>query len=270
MRASRPHPNVWMYCPREHHLYEVLHWLAEREYFPRISWSELKETAIGRIREKRAKGNILNDVRRREGKRVFPYRSPDAPVETLEWMVEVKLNKVDFRPPLGWAGFVNFGDQKVVRAWMEAKARTKLIPIELEKFIPRPELSVIEWSINWYMPDSELIWYFSDALKRGRPPQFKEFARKAETHLSFAGAFPFRRGAALQWLGVLRRRRHVSTWREYMELYNDRAIKRQKGIRMKSPDIDALAAPRREDCRKAELILKWFEKGTPLNKKDFR
>lgn len=31
MRAARPHSRCWSYCPREHHIYEVVFWLAEQE-----------------------------------------------------------------------------------------------------------------------------------------------------------------------------------------------------------------------------------------------
>jgi len=271
MRAARSHTNIWHYCPREHHLYEVLHWLAERDYFPTMSWQNVKVNAIAKVREKRTNGKKLEaEISAKLGRKTFWCKSPDDRVETLEWMIEAKLNKVDFRPSLGWSGWVNFGDQKAVRIWEERKAAQKPFPIGREIFKPMLHLSMLEWMVNWNMSDRELVWFFSEALKRGRPKEFKEFAKKSQGQLSIVGAFPFRRSAALQWLGVLRRRCDVKTWREYMEFYNPSAIKSRKGAVVKSRDISSLASPREEDCRKAKLILDWFERGKPLHKKDFK
>lgn len=298
MRSSRQpeYPNVWHYAPHGHRLYKVISAWAQLDTFPDTPFLTLKERAIASIREKREKQ--IHETKRinagthpylkaRSGcKILMPGKSPNESVETLEWMVEARLNMVDFRPELGWPGFVNFGDYKAVRAWREAKARTAIIPPEMEKFTPRPEVSVLEWTINWNMPDAELVSFFEDALTHGRPREFKELAEKPQVQLSFDGSFPFRRKAALQWLGVYRRRKVLASWAEFFALYPEENSDKRKGRSAQRPnesqksvrkprsgrlalDENRLRA-REEDWRKVKLILEWFDIGTPLNKHNFK
>jgi hypothetical protein len=50
----------------------------------------------------------------------------------------------------------------------------------------------------------------------------------------------------------------VNTWREYFKLYETRNFDRGS------------ERAREEDCRKAKLILNWFDNGTPLKKERFK
>jgi hypothetical protein len=298
MRASQlsQHPQVWHYAPHDHRLYKVISAFAQLNPFPQENFLTLKEKAIAAVVQKRAQG-IRETEQIRTGTHpllkvpigctiLMPTKSPDDPVETLEWMAEARLNMVDFRPTISFPNFVNFGDHKAVQAWREAKSRTVVVPPEMEKFIPRPEFSALEWMINWNMPDAELISYFEDALTRGRPARFKELASKPKVQLSFDGAFPFRRGAALQWLGVYRRRKTLPSWAEFFAIYPDENVDKRKGkstaqsshsqrkVREDSGgrlalDENRLRA-REEDFRKVKLILQWFDWGLSLKKQDFK
>lgn len=81
---------------------------------------------------------------------------------------------------------------------------------------------------------------------------------------------PCSKGAALKWLGVLRKRKSVKSWREYVEIYEAKKLQASNKQVVKSRDITTLTRQYQRDCHKAELILDSFSNGTILNKEDFR
>ena len=278
MRAARPQPHIWPYWPREHHLNEALFWLAQQDSFPATPWLNLKKEAIKQVRQKRAETRN-EETRINAGLHEFiklpprckvtlPTKSPEESVEAIEWMCAVlRGSNVALRPHIGFE-HVWLGNAKAVRAWHEKQAGTFVFPpgCEIE---PRPDYSVLKFAINWRLTDKEIMDMVSGLITGARPCQFKADARTPHVQLSFNGALPFRTISALQWLGVLRLRNSVKTWREFFERYRANALSKTGSGTVKSRDVSELARPPKEDCRKAKLVLDWFNRGTSLRKEEF-
>lgn len=291
MRDARPpqHPRIWPYYPREHHLIKILDRLSEWEMFPETPWLTIKANAIAKIEKQRAERMSqearINATRPAGEKIRLAGRSGNTgdPIKAIEWMVDAKIQVLDFRPGVGPTNYVWFGDHKEVYAWRERMAKTPIFPIEQEIFHPKPEYSRIEWGINWYLTDKEILWYIAHTLKWRRPAQFKHLAKTSEIQHSFVGKFPFRRNAALQWLGVYRRRKAATSWPKFFALYPEENDDKRKSKSAQRSQFEARGVSggrlaldesrlraREEDWRKAKLILEWFDKGTPLKKEDFK
>jgi hypothetical protein len=123
--------------------------------------------------------------------------------------------------------------------------------------------------INWLANDRAIVESFEKNVCAARPQEFKECAiAPPPSQQSFDGSrLPFRKNSALMWLGVYRRRKAVAEWSNYVELYHPEESR--FGLSTSIAHGDLIRA-RREDCRKAKLILGWFKDGTPLRKKDFK
>jgi hypothetical protein len=282
-------PQYWPYYPREHRLFNILERLSEWEMFPETPWLTVKANTIAKINAQRAKRRSIEakiNATLPAGKTFCAggrAGKPGDPVKAIEWMCDAKIHTPDFRPGVGPINCVWFGDHKEVWAWRERMSKTLIFPIEHEIFHPHPEFSRIEWGINWYLTDKEILWYINETLKRLRPAQFKNLAKMSEIQHGFAGAFPFRRNAALQWLGVYRRRKSAASWPNFFALYPEESNDKRNGksilcshVEMRRISGGRLALDesrlraREEDWRKAKLILEWFDKGTPLKKEDFK
>jgi hypothetical protein len=256
MRAARPHPRFWDYCPREHHLGEVLLWLAEQEpHFPEQPWLTLKANTIAEINKERA------------GLHWGWSGKPGDPVESIEWMVRaVRGSNVHLRISGSAFGQVWRGDSKAYKAWHDNEARTfsELSAIGGE-FMAAPESSRVWGAIDWRATDAEIIERFKWLLK-SRPAQFKDCAKTPAVQRGFDNSFPFTMKSALDWLGVLRRRERVKNWSEFFDLYPDA----RSGSRQKKHTEWYSEQARSKEVRFANRILDWFNSGTPLKKKDFR
>ena len=135
-----------------------------------------------------------------------------------------------------------------------------------------PHESIFVLRVNWKASDPAITQALNHRLDFERPEEFAHLAKPVSGKQSSFDEtkFPFRKANALQWLGVLRRRNAVATWRKYFEIWNADALQNVQNGVVKSRDISNLARPREEDCRKAKLILDWFENGTTLKKRDFK
>jgi hypothetical protein len=278
MRAARPEPHIWPYYPREQPLIEVLAWLAQQESFPQKPWFVLKAKTTRQIRRKRAETQEL-EAQIKEGRHEFiklppgsrislPTKLPQDSVETIEWMCAgIRGSNVALRPHVSFEQ-VWMGDTKAVRAWHERQARTFLFPPDCI-IQPKPEASFLEFGIDWRLTDVEIIGMVSSLIRTSRPHQFKKHAKTPLAQRGLAEMIPFRTTSALQWLGVLRRRNSVKSWREFFDVYGNNVVVQTDKAVMKSREVSDLARPREEDCRKAKLILNWFNNGTALRKEDF-
>ena len=133
--------------------------------------------------------------------------------------------------------------------------------------------SVIPVRIDWVKPDKQIIADFREVVLGRRPEQFHKFQKISSQQVAIGNLIdklPFRLRSALEWLGVYRRREAVATWREYLEIYNPKALQEIKRGVVKAKDINELSRSREEDYRKAKLILDWFENGTALKKESFK
>ena len=279
MRAARPEPHIWAYCPREQPLIEVIAWLAQQESFPLKPWFTFRAEATNEIRRKRANTQEL-EARINEGRHEFiklppgskislPTKSPQDSVDTIEWMCAgIRGSNVALRPRVSFEQ-VWMGDTKAVRAWHEKQASTFVIPPHCT-IKPRPETSFLEIGIDWRLTDAEIIDMVSRLIKTARPQQFKRNAKTPQAQRGFAEMIPFRTTSALQWLGVLRRKIAAGSWREYFKRYGTNVGAKNAKVAANSRDISEFARPRKEDCRKAELILDWFNSGAILRKEDFK
>jgi len=227
MRAERK-GRVWHYSPREHRLGEVICWLARRESFPSVPWLELAGDGIVRLAVAQNPANPSFDGGIR----------------------------VDLRPGIGFK-HVWCGDVRAVRAMLSEQAST-VVPSPEDKIIPTPSSSHFEFEISWHLTDAEIVETVAAIIKDSRPKQFESCAKTPLVQRGFREALPFQKAAALQWLGVLRRRKEVETWREYFRLYCNGNFDR------------GAERAREEDCRKTRLIQAWFDNGTPLKKEDFK
>jgi hypothetical protein len=243
-------------------------WLAQQDNFPTTPWLTLKEETIGKIRKKRTEiqeeETQINAGRHKfikppPGYKIsLPVKLPSAPVETIEWMcAALRGSNVNLRQSISYR-HVWYGDTEAVRAWFERLSKAFTFSPECE-IKPAPETSSFEIQIPWRLSDSEILAHIKTIIEWHRPKQFKEYAKaKPLLQLDVHDVLPFRKDAALQWLGVLRRRNSVNTWREYFKLYETRNFDRGS------------ERAREEDCRKAKLILNWFDNGTPLKKERFK
>jgi hypothetical protein len=137
----------------------------------------------------------------------------------------------------------------------------------------RESESVIPVTIDWATPDNQIIADFREVVLGRRPKQFLKFQKVSSQQVAIGiliDKLLFRPRSALEWLGVFRRREAVKTWREYLEIYNPKALQQTKPEVVKSKDISELSRSREEDYRKAKLILDWFENGTALKKEKFK
>ena len=159
----------------------------------------------------------------------------------------------------------DIGKMTMGKAGIEYRFAKKTIKAE-------PHESILVLNVNWKASDPAITEALGKFIPRRRPAAFAHLAKPApQQHRSFDGMkFPFRKVNALQWLGVYRRREAVTTWREYLEIYNPKALQETKRGVVKSKDISELSRSRGEDYRKARLILDWFENGTLLKKDSFK
>jgi hypothetical protein len=277
MRAARPHPRCWSYCPREHHIYEVVFWLARQEpQFPETSWLTLRANTIAKIQIERAKARKLEaeiNAKLPSGQKFCGggiSGSPGEPVEPYEWMVRViQGSNIDLR--IGGAGFQHtwMGNPQAIRERERQMARTHVTPQEWE-IVPCPEGGQIHGGIDWRSTDEEIIEKFRWFLERERPQQFKRNAKTPLLQRGYDIVLPCSKGAALKWLGILRKRKSVKSWREYVEIYEAKKLQTSNKQVVKSRDITTLTRQYQRDCHKAELILDSFSNGKILNKEDFR
>ena len=279
MRAARPAPHIWPYYPREQPLIEVIAWLAKQESFPLKPWFTFKAETTNQIRRKRADTREL-EARINGGRHDFiklppgtkislPTKSPNDSVDTIEWMCAgIRGSNVALRPHISFEQ-VWMGDTKAVRAWHEKQARTFIFPPDCI-IQPRPETSWLEIGIDWRLTDVEIIDMVSSLIKSARPQQFKKNSKTPQAQRGFAEMIPFRTTSALQWLGVLRRKIAAGSWRDYFKLYGTDVGATNNKVVAKSRDVSEFARPREEDCRKAKLILDWFNNSTNLRKTDFK
>lgn len=249
MRSNRK-KHCWHYCPREHRLWEVISWLAHRESFPAVPWLALP-------------GN-----------------------GSLERLCFLRT-ATDLRPGIGCKE-VWFGDEEAVRTMLDQRAQTS-VPAPQDEIELYPETSLFEIVVNWHLTNAEIVEMFADIVKLSRSKRFESYAKTPLVQRGFRDEpFPFRKGAALQWLGVQRRRNAVKTWNEYLDLYPsdeskalDNARKKPERAPLKPYEEEnrkfdegnarkKTERARREDCDKARLILDWFDNGVPLRKEDFK
>ena len=157
-----------------------------------------------------------------------------------------------------------------------------------DDIILQPSESYFRLGISWHLTDAEILELFAGIIKDARPKQFEASAVTPTVQRGFREALPFRKSAALQWLGVLRRRNNVKTWKEYFKLYPSEKMQNldaQKQALRRTPlkpyeeetwkydKANALKNAERacrEDCDKAKRILAFFDRGTPLKKEDFK
>lgn len=126
------------------------------------------------------------------------------------------------------------------------------------------------FGFSWNYRNKELVAAFEAWLNTNRPAHFPEQTHaKSVTGFGWQ-RFPFRKENALGWLGVLRRRKSVKTWREYFQRYNPNALNQMGRNALGSKRMADIARPREEDCRKAKLILDWFSTGKVLKKEVFK
>lgn len=121
--------------------------------------------------------------------------------------------------------------------------------------------SVFPVVIDWRNSNSQIIEGIRRKVLIFRPDRFAELAKgspKQNPLADHCSKLPFRIGSALHWLGVLRRRNALSTWREFFAMYQSREFSR------------GAERAREADYRKARLILDWLESGTPLKRQDFK
>jgi hypothetical protein len=264
-------------CSIGSRFYDVLWWLGYEPSFPNTSWLSLKANTILEINKQRAdeqKKKTEINAMLPPGERCCGggiAGQPGDPVEAIEWMVRaLRSSRTHLR--FGGAGFhhVRMADSKSYGEWQkkEAESLSELVALESE-IVPVPEVSRIWGAIDWNATDAEIIEALKWFLSRSRPAEFRHCAKTPRGQQGFNNSFPFRMKSALEWLGVLRRYEDAKSWREYMELYNPAALKKLGKNTVKSRDISEFAIPREADCRKAKLILEWFDKGTQLKKKNF-
>jgi hypothetical protein len=192
--------------------------------------------------------------------------------------------RYNFEPRFGAAGFSHIwqGNPQTFQAWIKRQAEL-YSTLSVGETVPDPASSRVEGGIDWRATDDEIIKKFKCFLKNSRPAQFEENANKPRLQRGYDNALPFRKGAALKWLGVYRRRKAVASWSEFFSLYpeeneNVRKVKaalpvvnfpKQLAAGRLSLNESHLRA-RQADCRKAKLILEWFDVGTPLKREDFK
>ena len=295
MRAARPEarPDIWLYPAIADNLRldPIMRWLAREEpHFPDTPWLALKTRATSEIQKERA---AARGEEARINATLPPGQkwcsgkiagNPGDPVKAVEWMVVALRNPRQLR--IGGAGFTHIwrGDVQAFRRWADQQVRTfsGLQGFEIE---PVPHGGIIHGAIDWRATNGEIMEKLKSFLEENRPAQFKDHATTAQVQRSFDIALPFRKNSALDWLGVYRRRKMVSTWAEFFALYPEesknkrppksthREIVHSKKVQPVSSrvnlDENRLRA-REDDLRKAKLILKWFDEGTPLNKSDFK
>lgn len=121
--------------------------------------------------------------------------------------------------------------------------------------------SVFPLVIDWRWPDAEIVKQIRAKVLTFRPDKFAGQAKGPPALRAFGNRcdnLPFKPSSALVWLGVLRRRETVGTWRKYFECYHDGKYER-----------GAERAPE-ADCRKARLILYYLENGKPFPPEAFK
>jgi hypothetical protein len=236
-------PNLLSQPLRDYHLLPMLYWLwhinCRKKVFPKGSFSEAKSLVS------------LNG---------------------LQWTPGPDGKSMAGPSPFGfmnvWANDLrglDIGKMTLGEAGIEYRFAEKTIKAE-------PHESIFVLKVNWKASDPAITDALKQFIPRRRPAAFAHLAKRApQQQRNFDGMkFPFRKANALQWLGVYRRREAVTTWREYLEIYNPKALQETKRGVVKSGDISALSRSREEDYRKAKLILDWFENGTALKKKNFK
>jgi hypothetical protein len=284
MRAARPKPNIWPYCPREHHLFAVIEWLAHQDRFPKTPFLRLRKEGRAQFLEqanehirtaKEMNRNMPPGYSEQHVDPVTPERSLES-VKPGEWMcLMFPGSETNIRPRINFK-HTWLGDASAMEATIKEKPAAFDPPqadIAQKKsawepvFKAQPEGSIFEFGINWRLTDAEILDTVSRIIKGARPKQFAAHANKAAVQRGFNGTpLPFRMSNALDWLGVLRRRKCVSTWKIFFEFYEEAQFKTE------NPEwkfIHTDARPRQEDCSKAEIILDWVEKGTPLDARAF-
>jgi hypothetical protein len=273
-QTNKSVPPTWEPTTR---LREVIYWLAHQDpYFPNTPWLKIKALAISEIQKER------EEARKEEAmiNATLPFGQkwcagkvgglPGDPVNSIDWMVR----KLSYLVPLriGSSSFSNIwmGSQEQLLAWQTQKlAQVTNFPPG-STFQVEPERSIINGTIDWRATDAEIIKTFADFLNRSRPQQFKDSSKMPSIQQGLDVKFPFRKNAALAWLSVLRQRRSVNTWREYFEIYDLQGFQKIPETIVKSREVSERARPRQADEKKAKLILEWFDKGKPLQKKDFK
>jgi hypothetical protein len=132
------------------------------------------------------------------------------------------------------------------------------IETSLTQSTARLEKSEARLTIDWKMSDAQIKRIVGNFLSY-RPEQYADFKNVSNKQQSFDGLkLPFRKERALNWLGFWRRKNGIS-WRDYYRIYH-------RGHKWTNGEEKA----RSEDCRKAKLILDWFEGGAELNPADFK
>ena len=211
---------VWNYWPREHRLGAVICWLAQQESFPNTPWLAL-------------------------------------PGKGIERLVGMRGGNVNLRPSMSFK-HVWGGDVQASRKMLSERANT-FVPPENDEIGLNPAASYFEFGVNWHLTNKEILDRVAAVIKDSRPEQFEAFAKTPLVQRGFRDeSLPFRKGAALAWLGVLRQRNTLNTWSEFFHLYHTGNFERG--------DERARIA----DLNKAKLILDWFDAGTSLKKIDFR
>jgi hypothetical protein len=127
-----------------------------------------------------------------------------------------------------------------------------------------PHESILVLQVNWKAPDASIINGLKQFISDCRPEELRHLAKAARQQVIYDGLnLPFRPVTALGWLGVLRRREAVKSWKEYVRLYPAQSGK-------DSLKTESVMRARKEDCRQAKVILRWFEEGRQFQPNDFK
>jgi hypothetical protein len=285
MRAARPQPHIWNYCPRDHRLFVVIEWLAHQESFPETPFLRLRtEGRANFLKADNEHLRIAKEMNRQlppdyTEKHVDPL-TPERRLESVkpyEWMrLMLPESGTNIRPRINlkhkWLG--DAGPSEPGMKEKPSSSDPPQLPTGQTKnywkpiFKPQPEGSIFEFGINWLLTDAEILDDVSRIIKNARPKQFAAHAKKAVVQRGFDGTpLPFRMSNALDWLRVLRRRNCVLTWRDFHELYEAKKFTKDRDEReFQRGDENSNV----EDKRKAEAILDWLEKGAALEPRAFK
>ena len=177
----------------------------------------------------------------------------------LYWVIFTLAHLIQF-PATPWK---NLEDREAVQLDLDRRTlgRHSVVelfsqPGDLEYLLsnPPPHTTTHVIQIDWRGPDTQLCQAFEHILCQ-RPEKYSQFKNGSLQQVGVDQYFPFRKAKALLWLGVLRCFKAAgSNWATYLDIYPS------------NPDPRA----RKRERKQAQLIVEWFNAGTPLKKRDFR